>query len=95
MKKHEGIKKFKCEECEKEFHIEWRLKRHKEVHDIKTKKCHYFNNAKTCPYEEIGCKFAHRVSENCYYQRNCRNQLCQFKHDFNDKVNKDAEGETD
>ena len=98
MKKHEGLKKFICEKCEKEFHIEWRLKKHREVHEQQTKKCHYFNNSKTCPYEEIGCKFAHRISENCYFQDKCRNQLCQFRHSLDDNVinsNTTKPGETE
>ena len=48
------------------------------------KKCHYFNNSKICPIEDIGCKFAHEDSEKCYFFDRCRNQLCQFKHNRSD-----------
>ena len=42
--------------------------------------CHYFNNEKHCPYENIGCMFLHQDSENCYFGIRCKNKLCQFKH---------------
>ena len=48
------------------------------------KKCHCFNNSKICPFEDIGCKFAHEDSEKCYFFDRCRNQLCQFKHNRSD-----------
>ena len=35
------------------------------------KKCHFFNNDKTCPFE---------VSEICFFKDNCTNKLCPFKH---------------
>ena len=50
------------------------------------KKCHYFNNFKTCPYESIGCKFIHEASEKCFFLSKCENKLCQFQHDANKKV---------
>ena len=48
--------------------------------DDKTRKCHFFNNNKPCPYEEVGCKFLHETSEACYYKDKCNNPLCQFQH---------------
>ena len=48
--------------------------------DGSTKCCHYFNNGKTCPYENIGCMFLHQHSERCYFGDRCKNKLCQFKH---------------
>ena len=53
------------------------------MHENKNmKKCHYYNNLKACPYEDIGCKFEHKVSEQCYFQKQCRNKLCQFRHEL-------------
>jgi hypothetical protein len=82
MKDHEARKEFKCEICNKEFFLKWRLNQHKRGHDENERRfCHYFNNNKTCPYEEIGCKFRHEISENCYFGKSCKNYLCQFKHE--------------
>ena len=49
-----------------------------------TKKCHYYNNAKKCPFEEVGCKFVHEASEKCFFLNTCSNQLCQFQHNLSD-----------
>ena len=49
-------------------------------HDKKMRVCHYFNNAKICPYMEIGCKFRHEVSEKCFFDEGCTNHLCQYRH---------------
>ena len=43
-------------------------------------KCLYFNNFKTCPNEEVGCKFLHETSEKCYFSDKCENVLCQYQH---------------
>jgi hypothetical protein len=48
--------------------------------DSNTKKCHYFNNDKSCPYQEVGCMFLHQASEACYFDSNCRNKLCPYQH---------------
>ena len=45
------------------------------------KNCHYFYNGKKCPDEEIGCMFAHVVSDICTFGRRCKNELCSFKHE--------------
>ena len=47
--------------------------------------CHYFNNQKKCPFEEIGCMFLHADSEDCKFQNTCNKNLCQFKHQECDK----------
>ena len=47
---------FKCEKCDKKFFLDWRLKKHLQIHfGGSDKKCYYFNNNKVCPLEEIGC----------------------------------------
>ena len=83
LKKHKNEHRsrseiIKCEQCEKEFSEEWKLRAHEKKHkkyqcdqcdktfeylDIKKKHilishektklyCHFFNNQKTCPFEE-------------------------------------------
>ena len=80
MKEHE-VQTFKCEVCEKSFYIKWRLEKHKTMHqqsDVKF--CHYFNNEKLCPFEEIGCMFRHAKAEPCKFKNSCKSYLCQFQH---------------
>ena len=78
---HETRKEFKCDICSKEFVMKWRLNRHVRAHsDIDQKFCHYYNNEKNCPYEEVGCKFQHEQSEMCNSGRMCKSYLCQFRH---------------
>ena len=56
------------------------------------KHCHYFNNGKLCPLEEIGCQFLHVKSSECRFE-NCGNQLCPFTH--TNKVREASEDEAD
>ena len=79
-KTHEEIVPFKCETCKKHFYSKWRLKKHEVSHDKMGKFCHFFNNGKTCPFEEIGCKFNHAFTNKCRYDRKCSIKLCQFQH---------------
>ena len=79
-KSHEEIVPFKCNTCDKDFYSKWRLNKHVLSHGVKGKFCHYFNNGKICPFEEIGCKFKHEISKNCRYDKKCHINLCQFKH---------------
>ena len=81
LKTHDTIDKFTCNICQKTFQVKWRLRKHMDMHINKNvKKCHFFNNDKTCPFEEIGCKFVHEVSAICFFKDNCTNKLCPFKH---------------
>jgi hypothetical protein len=86
LKSHVDTVKHECELCGKCFHMKWRLRKHMDLHNNpKAKKCHFFNNKKHCPFQEVGCKFLHETSEKCYFQDNCRNELCkspkiQLKH---------------
>ena len=69
---HDSIEKYSCEHCDKQFVLKWRLQKHQQIHtQHKTKKCHYFNNGKICPYENIGCMFEHSSSELCKYGIQC------------------------
>ena len=70
-----------CEICVKTFVLLWRLRKHQSNHgDENQKKCHYFNNQKHCLFEALGCKFAHKQSENCKFDKKCSNKLCPFRH---------------
>ena len=83
---HESSSRYNCDQCNKKFVLEWRLKKHQESHSSDGNKfCHYFNNHKPCPYEKIGCMFLHQHSKICYFRAKCRNKLCQFKHFENGK----------
>ena len=78
---HERKGQYKCDHCDKTFVLKWRLKKHLEVHSKSiTICCHYYNNEKPCPYEQIGCMFLHEHSKICSFGGRCRNKLCQFKH---------------
>ena len=49
------------------------------------KNCHYFNNGKNCPFEEMGCKFLHVFGGNCKFGQKCKKRLFPRKH-FKEKV---------
>ena len=91
LEKHKN-KEFKCEQCEKQFHLEWRLKKHQISHELKTmKNCHYFNNEKPCPFEEIGCMFRHEKSDKCKFNKLCKNKLCPYQHENQTLLEKEKE----
>ena len=79
--KHKAIQEFQCEMCDKKFVLAWRLQKHRSNHtEQETKKCHCFNNDKPCPYEEVGCMFAHEPADMCKFGKLCKNDLCSYKH---------------
>ena len=80
MKSHIEITPLRCNICEKQFYVQWRMKKHISSHLEQSKFCHYYNNGKFCPYEELGCRFKHSDSRQCKYDKKCRIKLCQFKH---------------
>ena len=87
LKKHE-VETLKCEKCDKTFYLKWRLEKHKKAHDlVDIRFCHYFNNSKHCPYDEVGCMFRHDKSQECKFQKECRFKLCQYMHSCNEKNN--------
>ena len=47
--------------------------------------CHYYNNNKHCPFEDLGCMFAHKLSEIFKYGKHCKIRLCSFQHVNNSK----------
>ena len=59
MEEHMAEKKFKCDDCDKSFYLEWRLRKHKSVHLLQRKMCRFFSSNEECPFEKIGCKFKH------------------------------------
>ena len=78
---HKQTPEYNCEVCNKKFILRWRLEKHRNNHaDHDKKKCHYFNNYKSCPFEQIGCMFAHEVSGMCKFDRICLNRLCSYQH---------------
>ena len=80
---HDSVEKFECDQCGKRFVLGWRLKKHQWIHKGQNiKRCHYFNNKKTCPYEEIGCMFEHSFSGNCRYGSKCDKTMCSFQHNM-------------
>ena len=84
-KSHSDSTQFKCEVCGKAFVLKWRLDKHKDIHnkEVNIKHCHYYNNEKECPFENIGCMFRHTESKECKYRRSCKIKLCQYKHPEN------------
>ena len=70
-KSHEEIVPFKCGICDQKFYAKWRLKKHVLSHEKKGKFCHFFNYGKICPFQDIGYKFKHEVSNNCRYDKKC------------------------
>jgi hypothetical protein len=86
-RKHENHDEFECDQCKKKFVTNWRLRKHMTNHSVKVKKyCHYFNNSKECPFEDLGCKFLHILSGKCKYSQICDNNLCSYQHDKNEIV---------
>ena len=78
---HKVPKSFECSKCDKTFVLSWRLKKHQEIHTSNvTRFCHYYNNNKECPFEELGCMFLHQHSEMCKYDQACSKPLCSYKH---------------
>ena len=78
LKTHTEVQTFPCDICGKRFVLKWRLKKHISGH-YRKRYCHFFNNGKACPYEDIGCKFQHQVSPICKVQ-SCNITLCQYRH---------------
>ena len=81
---HENHPLYKCENCKKVFVLKWRLNKHMNLHSKEkfhpVNHCHYFNNDKKCPFEELGCKFLHSVSQICKFGPTCEKRMCSFRH---------------
>ena len=73
--RHEGWIK-SCPKCGKDFYSKLRLKYHIEGHQVKRRRCHYYNNGKDCPFDKLGCKFDHAFSKNCREGLSCEARMC-------------------
>ena len=61
---HVEAEEFPCNICDKTFQTNWRLQKHMKNHDRKNVRvCKYFKKGQFCPFEKVGCKFAHRSSK--------------------------------
>ena len=58
------------------------------------KHCHYYNNDKFCPYEELGCKFLNTVAEICEFGSKCTRRLCPYRHDRSRSTQNDIDNRT-
>ena len=77
-KKH---KSFACDQCGKNFKFMDIMEKHKKISHEKCRLyCHYFNNMKTCPFDNE-CVFLHEDADKCRYGESCDRILCMFKHD--------------
>ena len=64
--------RFICDKCDDSFHSKWRLMKHMNNHGAnKRRNCHYFNSGKLCPFQQLGCKFPHKISDLCRYGEKC------------------------
>ena len=59
MTEHDAPRDFECTVCAKKFFLEWRMKKHSQMHTVIPRTCRYFSTKMPCPFEEIGCKFSH------------------------------------
>ena len=58
---HNASKDFECTVCGKRFLLEWRRKKHAQMHTVIPRTCRFFLTNMPCPFEEIGCKFSHTI----------------------------------
>ena len=78
---HQKLNDYICDMCDKKFVLKWRFLKHQDNHNNQNRrKCHYFNNGKNCPFEEIGCMFAHEASKICMFDEICCKKICSYKH---------------
>ena len=60
---HGSKKTNKCEICGKAFYLKWRLNKHLNIHEDTPKPCKYVTTGRTCPFDDVGCKFEHNVAD--------------------------------
>ena len=60
---HGLSKTFACDICGKTFYLKWRMEKHQSIHEGSHKACKYYKDGKTCPFDEVGCKFMHEEKE--------------------------------
>ena len=70
------------------------------VHTDQAHFCHFYNNGKLCPFNDIGCMFRHEHLDLCR-ARTCTRKLCPNKHeeiiveDIIENVNTDSDYQDD
>ena len=73
-------------------------KRKQAVHEDVTLYCHYFNNDKDRPYDDV-CIFLHEDSEECKFGNMCERTLCMYKHKSRngdeDQSDEESDGDDD
>ena len=83
MKMH---KKYECDKCEKKFkYLDIKIKHIQVQHEKAKLYCHFYNNNKTCAYNDE-CVFLHEDSKPCKYGVLCERNYCMFKHQNNDDI---------
>ena len=86
-KEHSNNEEHKCNQCEKSFVTRWRLRKHTRIHSEQyTKSCKYFIRSRSCPFEELGCKFSHDMS---------RKDAVDLNDDTTEDMNNDENGSND
>lgn len=95
---HAETEKFPCKVCNKIFQTKWRMTKHLQNHERKTvRKCKYFKKGQFCPFEKVGCKFAHDSSKD--EDEKISNDECKdrnpMKNDENTLYFNDQVGESD
>ena len=77
--------RYKCDQCEKMFNYQDIMKKHILIpHENAKLYCHFYNNKKTCPYNDE-CVFLHEHSRLCKYGSYCEREYCMFKHECQNK----------
>ena len=89
LDEHGESETYPCSECGQQFFSEWRKKKHIESHKSTNKFCHFYNNAKFCQYEKLGCKFKHERAPVCKFGTLCERHMCQYAHNFHNSKTKD------
>ena len=78
LKSHE---KYSCDHCDKRFKFQDIKDKHVKIaHESLKIYCHYFNNSKTCPFDNE-CVFLHEDAKICKYGAQCERNHCMFKHE--------------
>ena len=73
--------KFQCDQCSKTFkYLDVKNKHNQISHGNLKLYCHFYNNMKTCPFEEE-CVFLHEDADLCRYGDLCERNFCMFRHE--------------
>ena len=61
-------------DCVMNFMLKWRLKKYMSLHNNVHRNiqfCHYFNDSKSCPFENLGCILKHEIAPLCKFGEKC------------------------